>query len=74
MYLRLFNKLLYISDDHKATLEIHLALLDNKANQKLKKIVYPMKDVLVKGAQARGIRIATQKVKKVEESDQLLLV
>jgi len=33
-----------------------------------------MKDVLVKGAQARGIRIANQKVKKVEESDQLLLV
>ncbi len=64
-------ELLYISDEPKAVIEVQFV---PQANQKLKKILYPMKDVLVKGAQARGIRVANQKVKKVEESDQLLLV
>ena len=65
------NELLYISSDREPTLEIEFV---PQANQKLKKLLYPLKDVLVKGAQARGIRVATQKVKKVSISKQLLLV
>ena len=70
-YIDDLGELLYISDDPKATIEIQFV---PQANQKLKKILYPFKEALVKGAQARGIRVATQKVKKVSESDQLLLV
>jgi topoisomerase-4 subunit A len=70
-YIDDLGELLYISDDPKATVEIQFI---PQANQKLKKILYPFKDTLVKGAQARGIRVANQKVKKVSESDQLLLV
>ncbi len=70
-YIDDLGELLYISDNPKAVLEVQFA---SQANQKLKNILYPMKDVLVKGAQTRGIRVANQKVKKVTESDQLLLV
>jgi topoisomerase-4 subunit A len=70
-YIDDLGELLYISDDPKATVEIQFI---PQANQKLKKILYPFKEALVKGAQARGIRVANQKVKKVTESDQLLLV
>jgi topoisomerase-4 subunit A len=70
-YIDDLGELLYISDDPKATIEIQFI---PQANQKLKKILYPFKEALVKGAQARGIRVANQKVKKVSESDQLLLV
>ncbi|HEY5235533.1 MAG TPA: DNA topoisomerase IV subunit A [Rhabdochlamydiaceae bacterium] len=70
-YIDDLGELLYISDDPKAVVEIQFV---PQANQKLKKILYPFKEVLVKGAQARGIRVANQKVKKVFESDQLLLV
>lgn len=70
-YIDDLGELLYISDDPKATVEVQFV---PQANQKLKKILYPFKDTLVKGAQARGIRVANQKVKKVTESDQLLLV
>jgi topoisomerase-4 subunit A len=70
-YIDDLGELLYISDDPKATIEIQFI---PQANQKLKKILYPFKTALVKGAQARGIRVANQKVKKVTESDQLLLV
>ncbi len=70
-YIDDLGELLFISDDPKATVEIQFI---PQANQKLKKILYPFKEALVKGAQARGIRVANQKVKKVTESDQLLLV
>ena len=70
-YIDDLGELLYISDDPKATVEVQFV---PQANQKLKKILYPFKNTLVKGAQARGIRVANQKVKKVTESDQLLLV
>ncbi len=56
------NELQYISADSNATVEVQFV---PQANQKLKNILYSFKDVLVKGAQARGIRVATQKVKKV---------
>jgi topoisomerase IV subunit A len=59
------SELLYISADPEATVEV---LFVPQAHQKLKSLLYPFKDVLVKGAQARGIRIATQKVKKISSS------
>ncbi|MFI5333849.1 MAG: DNA topoisomerase IV subunit A [Chlamydiales bacterium] len=37
--------------------------------QKLKKLRFSLQDVLIKGAQARGVRIATQKVKKVTKAE-----
>ncbi len=56
------NELQYISADPDATVELQFV---PQASQKIKKLLYPLKEVLVKGAQARGIRIANQKVKKV---------
>ncbi len=70
-YIDDLGELLFISDDPKAVVEVQFV---PQANQKLKKILYPFKEVLVKGAQTRGIRVANQKVKNVSKSDQLLLV
>ncbi|MGH2638764.1 MAG: DNA topoisomerase IV subunit A, partial [Rhabdochlamydiaceae bacterium] len=61
-YLDEKTELQYISSDVEPTVELQLV---PKARQKLSKLSLPFKDVLVKGAQARGIRIASQEVKKV---------
>ncbi len=53
----------YISSAVEPELEIQFA---PKKGQKLSKIVYPLKEVLVKGAQARGVRIATQEFKSIK--------
>jgi topoisomerase-4 subunit A len=47
------SELQYISADREPVVEVQFV---PQANQKLKKILYPLKEVLVKGAQARGIR------------------
>lgn len=54
----------YISADKEPTVEIQFV---PKAHQKLSKLSYPFKDVLVKGAQARGIKVANQPVKRVNK-------
>lgn len=56
------GKLEYISSAVEPELEIQFA---PKKGQKVSKIVYPLKEVLVKGAQARGVRIATQEFKSI---------
>ncbi len=70
-YIDELSELQYISATPEATVELHFI---PQANQKLKKSLYPLKEVLVKGAQARGIRMATQKVKKVSSPDDQLLL
>jgi len=55
-------ELQYISIDPEATVELQFI---PQPRQKLKKLVCPLKEVAVKGAQTRGIRLANQKVKKV---------
>ncbi len=52
----------HISTNPEATVELQFV---PQAQQKMKKLDVALKEVLVKGAQARGIRLATQKVKKV---------
>ncbi len=54
----------YISSDKDPTVEVQFV---PKAHQKLSKLSYPFKDVLVKGAQARGIKVANQPVKRVNK-------
>ncbi len=54
----------YISSDIDPTVELQFV---PKARQKLSKLSYPFKDVLIKGASARGIRIANQEVKKTSK-------
>ena len=56
------SELQYISIDPDAEVELFFA---PQAKEKKKSIVYALKDVPVTGAQTRGIRIATQKIKKV---------
>lgn len=63
-YLDENTELQYISSDKEPTVEI---LFIPKPRQKLSKIAYPFKDVLIKGATARGIRIASQEVKKISK-------
>lgn len=57
-------KLEYISSEVEPELEILLA--PKKGKQKGSKLTYPMKEVLVKGAQTRGIRIGTQEFKSLK--------
>lgn len=57
-------KLEYISSDVEPELEITLA--PKKGKQKASKLTYPMKEVLVKGAQTRGIRVGTQEFKSLK--------
>lgn len=59
-------ELQHISTHSEAAVELQFA---PQANQKIKKMLFPLKEVLVKGAQARGIRLATQKVSKVISID-----
>lgn len=53
------GELLHISTDPEATVELQFV------NPKAKKLTVPLKDIPVKGAQTRGVRLANQKVKKV---------
>jgi topoisomerase-4 subunit A len=55
-------ELLHISTNPKAVVELHFGA---SAGKKAKPLLYALKDAPLKGAQTRGIRIATQKVKKV---------
>lgn len=61
-YLDEDGELQYISTSPNATVELHPA---SKADQKAKKMLFSLKEIPVKGAQTRGVRLATQKVKKV---------
>jgi topoisomerase-4 subunit A len=61
-YLDENTELQYLSADPDPTVELHFT---PTPRQKVKKLLYSLKQVLVKGAQARGIRMATQEVKKV---------
>lgn len=54
--------LLYLSTDVDPQVELFLA---PKAGQKMKKSLFSMKEVPLMGAQTRGLRISTQKIKKV---------
>jgi topoisomerase IV subunit A len=58
------TSLQYISSDSEPTVELQFV---PKPKQKLSKLSYPFKDVLIKGASARGIRIASQEVKKISK-------
>lgn len=53
--------LLYFSGNPEPVVEIEFV----SDRQKLKKLVYPLDQVPIKGVQIRGIRVAPQKVKKV---------
>lgn len=57
-------KLEYISSEVEPELEIVFA--PKKGKQKGSKLTYAMKEVLVKGAQTRGIRVGTQEFKSLK--------
>lgn len=57
------GKLEYISSAVEPVVEIQFSA---KARQKVSKITYPLQEVLVKGAQTKGIRIATQEFKSLK--------
>jgi topoisomerase IV subunit A len=59
------GELLHISDKPNVTVELQFA----PGKQKVKNLIYSMNEVPVKGAQTRGVRAATQKVKKVTKLD-----
>lgn len=63
-YLDETAKLEYISSDIEPEVELQFV---PKARQKLSKLRFPLKDVLVKGAQTRGIRIATAELKSLKK-------
>ncbi len=56
------SKLQYISSDIEPTVQLELA---SKPKQKHSILTYSFKEVLIKGAQARGVRVAPQEVKKI---------
>ena len=56
------SSLEYMTTDTEPVIELKFV---PKQKQKVGQIIYPMKDVLVKGVQARGIRISNNQVKKV---------
>ncbi len=56
------RELQYISTNPEAVVELHFV---PQPKQKIKSQLFALKDIPVKGAQTRGIRLATQKVKKV---------
>ncbi len=55
-------ELQHISTDSDAVVELHFA---PKAGQKAKNQLVSFKEILVKGAQTRGIRLSKHKVRKV---------
>jgi topoisomerase-4 subunit A len=61
-YLDENTELQHISADPEEVVELHFTA---QANQKVKNMVVALKEILVKGEQARGIRLATQKIRKV---------
>jgi topoisomerase-4 subunit A len=61
-YLDEGSELLYFSIEPEPVIEL---VFTPKARQKVSALACPLKDVLVKGAQARGTRLATQEVKKL---------
>lgn len=61
-YLDENTELLHISTKLDAVIELHFA---PQARQKEKKKLFSLKEIPVKSVQTRGIRLATQKVKKV---------
>jgi topoisomerase-4 subunit A len=63
-YLDENTELQYISSDREPTIELQFI---PKPRQKLSKLSYPFKEVLIKAPTARGIRIATQAVKKTSK-------
>lgn len=61
-YLDASSQLDYFSTDPEPAIEL---LFTPKPHQKESKLACPLKDIPVKAAQVRGIRLATQEVKKV---------
>jgi len=59
-------ELQFISANPEATVELHFA---SKAGQEKKKQFFSLKEIPTKGAQTRGIRLASEKVRKVVFSD-----
>ncbi len=62
-YLDEKSELLYFSADPEPTVELHFFA---PAGKRAKKQLVIFKDIPVKGAQVRGVRLANQKVKKIE--------
>lgn len=58
--------LLHISTHLNATIELHFA---PSAKQAMKSEVFALKDVPIMGAQTRGVRLSTHKVKKVTSNE-----
>lgn len=56
------SQLEYLSADPEAAVQLHFV---PQARQKVKELRVVLKEVPIKGAQTRGVRIATQKVRKV---------
>lgn len=61
-YLDEASELLYFSVKSEPVVKL---LFTPKARQKISELVYPLKDILIKGAQARGTRMASQEIKKI---------
>ena len=61
-YLDANSTLLFFSPQPEPTVELEFI---TTSRQKVKKLLQSFTEVIIKGVQARGIRIATQKVKKV---------
>jgi topoisomerase-4 subunit A len=59
------GELLHISDKPSETVELFFM----PGKQKGKNLVYALDEAPVKGAHTRGVRIATQKVKKVSPAE-----
>lgn len=57
-------ELLYLSTENNPKVCVHFV---PKVKQKVKKVDFAMKDVLVKGLTAKGVRIASRAVKKVTQ-------
>lgn len=57
-------ELLFLSTDENPVVRAQFV---PKVKQKVKKIDFPMKDILVKGVTAKGVRIASRAVKKVTQ-------
>ncbi len=56
------SQLEYISSDPEATVELHFV---PQQRQKVKEMRLALKEVPIKGAQTRGVKVANQKVRKV---------
>jgi topoisomerase-4 subunit A len=64
-YLDEKSELLYFSAYPEPTVELSFAAT---AHQKAKKLLYALKQIPVKKVQTRGMRLASQKIKKVTSS------